>query len=174
MNNITSSKNLFCISWSFRKGCGEEKKPKMELGATYCHLVGGSRLEGGWEWDPSSSLNRFSKEEWFCSTCFIMVDMPLDLLYVMGPLQHLVRKAIISGPIVFLWQTMHRMTWLYFQSTCWLLFTLKNAQMGEVLWWGFHQTSYFFIASISSIWSGRSSLLWSSSSKPSHWHRYCY
>jgi len=28
MNNITSSKNLFCISWSFRKGCGEEKKPK--------------------------------------------------------------------------------------------------------------------------------------------------
>ncbi len=174
MNNITFSKNLFCISWSFKKGYEEEEKPKMELRVTCYHLVGGSRSEGGREWNLSSSLNCLDREAWSCSTCFVMANMPLDLLYVMRPLWHLVGKAIILGLIIFLWQTMHGITWLYFKSTCWLLFTLKNVQVGEVLWWGFHQTSYFFIVCNSSSWSRRFSSLWSSSSKPSHWHCCCY
>jgi hypothetical protein len=47
------------------------------------------------------------------ATCFFMVDMSLDLLYNMKPLWHLVHKAKILGPTVFLWQIMHHMTWFF-------------------------------------------------------------
>ncbi len=101
----------------------------MELEAICCHLVGGWWLKGGQEWNPNSSLNHLNNEAWSCSTCFFMVDMPLDLLYKMRPLRRHVHKTKILGPTIFLWQIMHKMTWLFLKSTCWLLFTLKN-----VLW----------------------------------------
>ncbi len=61
----------------------------------------GSQLEGGREWDPSPSLNCLNKKAWSCSTCFVMVDMPLDLLYTMRPLGHLVRKAKFRSRLSF-------------------------------------------------------------------------
>jgi hypothetical protein len=79
-NNIISCRNLFCMSWSFGKGLKEEKKPNIKLGATCCHLVVGSQSWWDQRWATIFSLNYLSKEAWSCSTCFVMVDMPLHLL----------------------------------------------------------------------------------------------
>jgi hypothetical protein len=55
MNNITFCRNFFCMSWSFRKRFGEEKKPNTKHSAIYYHLIVSSQ---SW-WDRGWPNNLF-------------------------------------------------------------------------------------------------------------------
>ncbi len=76
-----------------------------------------------------------------------MVVMPMVLCNVIKPLQHLVQKVKILKPQIRLWQKFPFNYLIGTKIMGWLLFTLKNAHVGEMCLSSFQARPYFFNSS---------------------------